>query len=249
MPTPHSQDDIRSYTMQLSNMEMSAQSFHSTPPSMSTPSDGASPFFSSREPGISSVLSPSQPQSTRLSPTLSPPEVGSPAPRGSAARSPNHNPSALSILISSRRTEFDSMSPSSSTGKTPVPYTKIDQIQPAVENTTVDLTLPSAAAPPPKLMSVNRRMSEDYPREVNESSPLLGDVEAPGRFYTSSGEPNGNLSAQKPRFSMKRFASHVELYAMHLLATSVRSLPAVILGVLLNILDGISCMLFSIEST
>jgi len=120
-------------------------------------------------------------------------------------------------------------------GKTPIPRTVIDQNQPRAQDVTVDLTPPL-----PKSTPAARRISEDYLRGVNESSPLLGDVEAPGRFYTSSGQPNGESFPQKQKFSMKRLKSCVEFDAKKLLATSVRSLPAVLLGVLLNILDGIS---------
>jgi SulP family sulfate permease len=67
-------------------------------------------------------------------------------------------------------------------------------------------------------------------------------VEASGQPYTANAhsDPHSASPKLKPFMSVKCVESYIHVDVKGILATSVRSVPAVLLGVLLNILDGIS---------
>ncbi|KAI0702395.1 sulfate transporter family-domain-containing protein [Cerioporus squamosus] len=75
----------------------------------------------------------------------------------------------------------------------------------------------------------------------NESVPLLSDLEANHRTYHANGDSRSEaVGKRSTRGAVKDVASRVARGAGPLATTALRSLPAVILGTLLNILDGIS---------
>lgn len=122
---------------------------------------------------------------------------------------------------------------------------------------------PSAMAPetaPPQMSQVSegsQAISQESRRRYSERSHLLADPEAVRTPYTSNGHaPNGNGHTQPDavgkRTSRGRLSGWGKSVWMksrshdlrHVPATIVKSLPAVLLGTLLNILDGISCAFF-----
>ncbi|KAH9847094.1 sulfate transporter family-domain-containing protein [Lenzites betulinus] len=82
---------------------------------------------------------------------------------------------------------------------------------------------------------------EESPDDTDESVPLLADLEANHRTYNTNGshwpEPLGKRQA---RGVVKDVALRIAQGSGPLFKDALRSIPAVILGTLLNILDGIS---------
>lgn len=241
---PHTQDDIRSYTMQLSGMAMSPKSTtHSIPPSTSPAPESAFIFPSGRlthETAMKSTISLTSQVSSHdsvsidLTSSMTSHETGNTTPRG-AARSPTTNPSGLSLLLSGQRTQPYGASPSSydsSGAATPVARQNIIPEPSRHRPLTIDLS-PSQQKSTPFM-----RLPSENVTEATETSALLGDIEAPGQFYTTNASSD---PPYKSNFSTKRLLSYVQFDAKDVLATAIRSMPAVVLGVLLNILDGISC--------
>lgn len=228
--------------MQLSGLEMSPNSAHSIPPAISTPPDFIFPSVGiSHGPAMTSTVSLSSVASSHgslstmdLASSMYSHEIGTATPRG-AARSPTTNPSGLSILLSGQRAKPDGTTASSFTSgsKTPVPRQNVLSSQDNPEHLIVDLTPPR-----PKPTPVTRYPSERI-SGTTETSALLDDVETPGQFYT--GNVNPQTPPSKAKFSTKKVLSYVTFDVKDVVATSIRSLPAVVLGVLLNILDGVSC--------
>lgn len=94
--------------------------------------------------------------------------------------------------------------------------------------------------------------AQDSRRRYSERSHLLGDVEALRSTYTNGHTTNGNGHAQPEAVGKRTSKGTLAGWGSHLLngahteelkhvpALAVKALPAVILGTLLNILDGIS---------
>ena len=86
---------------------------------------------------------------------------------------------------------------------------------------------------------------EEPERETSdESVPLLADLEANHRTYhtTTNGDSRlGAVGKRSARGAARDFAVRVAKRSAPVAKDALRSIPAVILGTLLNILDGISC--------
>ncbi|RPD58190.1 hypothetical protein L226DRAFT_466264 [Lentinus tigrinus ALCF2SS1-7] len=75
----------------------------------------------------------------------------------------------------------------------------------------------------------------------NESAPLLSDLEANHRTYHANGNSHPEaVGKRSTRGTVKEVASRLARGTGPVAMTALRSIPAVILGTLLNILDGIS---------
>lgn len=118
------------------------------------------------------------------------------------------------------------------------------------------LETPTAERPFPRHEPIQRPPSaghrqssdQDTRSRQSESTPLLGDVEAAQPAYNGNG--NGHASSHLPveavgkrtsRGKLVGWGKRVRPDAIQHIATAGRAVPAVILGTLLNILDGISC--------
>lgn len=93
-------------------------------------------------------------------------------------------------------------------------------------------------------------VSGESSRQPSERSPLL-DVEAAPTPYTSNG--HGQSDAVCKRTSkgvLDRWrGEHPATQLKDVMTTTAHAVPAVILGTLLNILDGISCMFVLFETS
>ena len=146
-------------------------------------------------------------------------------------------PSGLSLLLANRRAEL--LSPSSREAGSPTPLDSSLSI--TRHNEPVDLGTSPPIRVAPKLSG-----PDHSPSQLSEAAPLL--VHNSNISY-SSAEAGLSRPPSKSKFGV-RLASASETACVRsrdLLVTCVRSLPAVLLGVLLNVLDGISCKSF--EST
>ncbi|KAF9652510.1 hypothetical protein BDM02DRAFT_3089083 [Thelephora ganbajun] len=144
-------------------------------------------------------------------------------------------PSGLSLLLANRRVEllgpssrdaFLLSSPDSSLSPAPQP-----------RNEPIDLGTPL----PPVRPSSQMPGPEDPPPQSPEEAPLLTHNTVPHISY-SSVEAGLSRLPSKSKFRIKLASASETAYARSgdLLMTCVRSLPAVLLGVLLNTLDGVS---------
>lgn len=226
---PRSQNDIRAHTMQLSNVAVSSKTSPTSP--LPTPS----PYNQSSSNGVGS-------QTPRMPPAMSQcqPSPGDiPSSFKSAfleAARPNltqqyqtTTPSGLSLLLANRRAEVFNPSsrgegPPSSPGTSPSLTP-----QPRVDFTT---------SPPPVQTNYPERPSH----QLSEGAPLLAQRVDPTVSYSSveAGLPHPIVKSGLG-FKLASASKIARVRSGELLVTCVRSLPAVLLGVLLNILDGVSC--------
>lgn len=250
---PHMADDIRDHTMQLSSRPIQA-------PMMSSPNISQDAFIFP----TSALHSPVEDDHTRLEPlsasissalmmaesmsdlsastsTVSVQRDGVLTPRGR----PSPFQSGISLLRSHQEVQ-EVLGPAESQMPTPV----IRPREFTAEQPILEATPPSAGS---GQMSMSHRSHIVAGREtpVHERRPLLGDVENGHSHYHSVGSaPNGSTSPRKSAWH--RFANtwrHRVLAATksdhwHMSQAPsdvLRALPAVLLGTLLNVLDGISC--------
>ena len=100
--------------------------------------------------------------------------------------------------------------------------------------------LAATSLPPPE---------EEIEQASSERQPLLSDVEAVRPAYGSNGHiSNGPSDPSKPshvtalnRLKTRLLSKDYKATSEYVVSSLVKSLPAVVLGTLLNILDGISC--------
>jgi hypothetical protein len=229
-------------------MEITSKSAHSVPQQSMQGSSNENAFiFPSGVPSTDSkpfsFVSPSNappsqysPSTTNLSPSVSSHRIGSVTPRGTS-HSSCVNPSGLSILLS--RQHCDGTSPSLVTVTTgleaPTPHLPLPPPKKSVDEVTVC---------PSRSVSITPRPASEQQNIPTETSVLLSDVEASPRYYTEAHRPYSQLSKMTSKANLNKITNYVHFSAKDLLTTLIRSLPAVILGVLLNILDGVSCMPF-----
>ena len=239
---PHSQNDIRTHTMQLSNVAISSSKTSHPSPSL-TPSPFEQPLgygsgsqTSMMPPPTSKYQAapgtmPSSFKSTRLE-TVSPNLI----PRTTT-------PSGLSLLLANRRAESLNQSPREV--RLPGSLESSPSLTPQPRNEPVDLSIsPSPIRAPPRTSG-----SEDPSPQLSEEVPLLAHNVVPNTSYSSVEAGLPHLpSMSKFRIRLASASRVARVRSRGLLATCVRSLPAVLLGVLLNILDGVSCKVF-LEST
>jgi SulP family sulfate permease len=102
------------------------------------------------------------------------------------------------------------------------------------------LPLPTSVPVPPSLPTPTA--SHSLPPPATEQTPLLA-VDNPQRATISTKKASyANTLSWKARNLREDFHSAFTVNnAKHTLATGVQALPAVLLGSLLNILDGVSC--------
>jgi hypothetical protein len=271
---PHTQDDIRLSTVQLSNMLMSppavdpvrepsgqlreqdsfifpavGRTFDDSAPSMSLPTVSVSPPRSPESSVHSNDLSASES-------SLASSHAGTRTPKGKPGLS--FKPSGLSLLLASRQEQTTAIpemttDPTALSPSTPTAECQ-DQGEPDISRTPVLSTIHRDDTPPltpHKPKSIHWENLHSSPSNVEgannltEATPLLGTPDGCHPSYFS----NGGLSVHKP----KRGQDFVNWVAGHIreatkleniqysLVTSFKSIPAVVLGSLLNILDGVSC--------
>jgi hypothetical protein len=266
LPIPHSQDTIRTNTMQLSNMVITP--ITGTP--VHTPESFIYPIANYRpksphdrlEPPIPSSLSQSISAENIIdlsaissrSTSISPNDDGVVTPRGQD-KAPLY-PSGLSLLLASRGRE--GAPESADTDKPSTSPTEIESSLASVKSTAAEhpgdlppkdapATETAGLGPSEAIHTVNaismlppftgRRIDSD----LTETAPLLGGSH---RSYHSS--PLAPSKSSKDS-GVLRDAGHFIYESLkpdhlgHVLAVGVKSLPAVLLGSLLNILDGVSC--------
>jgi hypothetical protein len=230
---PRSQNDIRAHTMQLSNVAVSSKI--SLPSPLPTPS----PHNQSPSNGVGS-------QTPRMPPAMSQYQSSLGDTSSSfksmflETTSPNLTqqyqttmPSGLSLsLLANRRAEV--LNPSSRGESLPSSLRPSLSLTPQPHGEHVHPT----TTPPP----VQTHFPERPSPQLSEGAPLLAQRSDPNVSY-SSVEAGLLHQPLKSRFGIKFTSASdiVRARSGQLLVTCVRSLPAVLLGVLLNILDGVSC--------
>ena len=235
---PHTQEDIRDSTMQLSSIPMRSPSSNQGsfifPTSIAhTPTEalpsipGSLPSTTGTEDNDAIDLSLSTPSAHSSQTT----------PRGS------FQPSGLTLLLAQH---LDASAPEAEEETTPTTH-------PADDSRSISTR---SLAP-----QTTDRVDDGRP---SERTPLLVDHDVEGSYFSYTLNGNGhpmahNGQAHEPDAVSKR-ATRGTLAgwgyrAMHVAspknlqdigATAVRSLPAVLLGALLNILDGVSCAFFRV---
>ena len=250
-PAAHTQDTIRDSTMEISSIPLqtpSHLSLHSQE-AFIFPDIGASP----NEEDESGVMSASLTSDLSFkhaedvtdleasTSTLSTqPASGSMTPRAPAGSS---QPSGLSLLLArhEERSRSEAASLIADSG-TPTP--------------TVER--PNLMGAPLSIIeeSQSRHSSEEHARSgpfhdsendsLDESAPLLSDLEANRRTYHTNGDSRPESVCKRDAKGVVRdMTLKVASGSRPLFRDILRSIPAVILGTLLNILDGISCMYHS----
>jgi len=147
-------------------------------------------------------------------------------------------PSGLSLLLANRRTEL--FGPGSREAGLPGSLESSLSPTPQLRSEPIDLS----ASPPPIHTLPN---PEGPSPQLPEEAPLLAHNVVPNISY-SSVEAGLSHPLSKSKFRIKLASASKTACARSgdLLATCIRSLPAVLLGVLLNILDGVSCKFFRV---
>lgn len=263
LPIPHSQDTIRTNTMRLSNMvitPLAGTPVH-TPESFIYPIANYHPKspHERSEPPIPSTLSQSISAENAIdlsatssrSTSTSPNDDGVVTPRG-------HNksaiyPSGLSLLLASRGREGAPDTDKPSTSPTKMDPLPVPTKPTATEHSedpppkVAQATPPAGSGPGEATHMINPISmlppftSRRFDSPLTEAAPLLGGSH---RSYHSS--PSAPSKSSKDG-GVLTHAGHIICEALtpdhlgHVLGVGVKSLPAVLLGSLLNILDGVSC--------
>jgi len=204
--------------MQLSNVAVSS-SKKGHPEPLSTPSPyEQSPSYTaeSQTPKMSSTMAQYQPSLGNISSSFKSMRIESLNPN-LVPQYQTATPSGISLLLANRRAE-----PLSPGSREPGQSGSLESSQP--RNEPIDLSA-SPQTPGPKSPS------------LSEETPLLAHNLVPQTSYS-------NAEAGLPELPSKsKFRTRLVSASRDLLVTCVYSLPAVLLGVLLNILDGVSCKL------
>ncbi len=154
------------------------------------------------------------------------PASGEMTPR--APPSPSQ-PSGLSVLLA-RYDERSRNTPATPIADSATPTPTLER--PAYMGARLSIVRESRIASP----------ASEEPSHSNESVPLLSDLEAGHQSYHTNGhaqpEPVGKRGT---RGAVKDIALRMSKGSGPVLKDGLKSIPAVILGTLLNILDGVSC--------
>lgn len=144
-------------------------------------------------------------------------------------------PSGISLLLANRRPEL--FGPNSRGAGLPASLDSSPSLTPQPRNQPVNLS-------PPSILSQTSGPERPSP-QLSEEAPLLPHNVVPNISY-SSAEAGLSHPPSKSRFSIGLAPTSETACARSgdLLVTCVHSIPAVLLGILLNILDGVSCELF-----
>jgi len=145
-------------------------------------------------------------------------------------------PSGLSLLLANRRAEL--FGPGSREAGLPSSLESPLSPTPQLRSEPIDL----GASPPPIRTLPN---PEGPSPHLPEGAPLLAHNMVPNVSYSSM-EAGLSHPPSKSKFRIELASASKTAFARSgdLLVTCVHSLPAVLLGVLLNILDGVSCKSF-----
>ena len=245
----HSQNTIRNSTMEISSIPLSTRS--STEPARSHDTDSEAFIFPdlATSPPHAHVaeLPPQSAASSVISfrhgedasdleastSTLSTQGAGAVTPR---AHTGTPQPSALSLLLARHDEEVRSGAPSPiADSQEPTPTAERPAWMARTLSTVHEQSVTSRAV---------SHAEEDTARESSdETVPLLADLEANHRTYrTANGDSGPELIGKRSaRGVVKKFGSRMVKQSGPVAKDAVKSIPAVILGTLLNILDGISC--------
>ncbi|KAK7681788.1 hypothetical protein QCA50_015135 [Cerrena zonata] len=245
----HTQEDIRDYTMQLSSLPMQTPAFLAAP----APSEDAFIF-----PSVSHAMESDEidhqhiPSSMSMTSVLTNPsdvvdltaststlstQTGPSTPRLRPSV-----PSGLSLMLS--RTPEDHVG---SSGTVP------DDSQTSTPTVTGRDFISQFPQPPPLPSthipaSTLPRPDEETSHISSERQPLLSDIEAVRPAYGGNNHvSSGPIGPSKPthvtalnKLKTRLLSKDYKATSEYVLASLVKSIPAVVLGTLLNILDGIS---------
>ena len=233
---PLSQNDIRAHTMQLSNVAISSKT--SLPSPLPTPPPCGQPLSNgegSQTPRMQPPMSHYQPSPGDISSSFKSVLLETASPN-LTQQYQTTTPSGLSLLLASRRGEV--LSPSSRGEALPNSLGLSLPLTPQLRGERVDPT----TSPP----IVHTPYPERPVPQLSEGAPLLTQRIAPTVSYSSM-EAGLLHPPSKSGFGIKlgSVSKTVCTHSGELLVTCVRSLPAVLLGLLLNVLDGVSCELLS----
>jgi len=225
--------------MQLSNVAISSKTSHLPPlptpsPYEQSPSYGAE----SQTPRMSPTMSRHQPSPGNISSSFTSMRLETTNQNLTQHQTPT--PSGLSLLLANRRAEL--LSPSSrEVGLSGSPESSLSFI-PQPRNEPIGFSIS-----PPPVRTISQTPEGPSPQLSEEASLLTHNVVH--HISYSSVEAGLSHPPSKSTFKMRLVSASqtVRAHSEDLLVTCVRSLPAVLLGMLLNILDGVSCELF--EST
>lgn len=186
-------------------------------------------------------------------------DVGTITPKGKVVAPPS--PSGLSLLLARRQgypssdethqEGHSSEAPPSDSTQTPT-IEHYRTLPPPVEQ-PLNVESDAPSQPTVSQSPQSTRWEHDPPvlqdeglNDITETVPLLGTREADRIWYTLNGHAHPESGPKSRRGILKTIASHIHRAVKaqnieHSLLTAVNSLPAVLLGCLLNILDGVSC--------
>lgn len=181
---------------------------------------------------------------------------GTETPRDSRGRA--FSPSGLSILLArQRRGEGSSSRPSSNAASNTATPTGQRSVSPLRESRDAREVLVSRALQPAADISFDiepgpstRSRHGTHSTGTSESAPLLADLEASCQpSYTNNNGYGSASTIKRSRLAKDKLFKVAEKLLtvasrdvfQQTLAIAVKSLPAVLLGSLLNILDGVSC--------
>lgn len=164
-------------------------------------------------------------------------QSGTSTPRGGAQRA--ISPSGLTILIARQRKEVTSGESSEAATLTSPRLTHFPEPERQAFVPAMPLAVASAKlAAIASAEDVSTLLPQHF-IEPTETTPLYPDRESTTMGYSSAGGAHDANKCSRAIAKMRSFAKpHV---LSHFLASIVSSLPAVLLGCLLNILDGVSC--------
>ena len=220
---PHAQQAIRDNTMQLSSLSLRSPLASYASDSFIFPTAAGAGDQASIAPSISSAATTDS--ATDL--TASTSSAGTTTPRGRLLRdAAAAEPSGLSLLLAQQSQQLP-------------PQESEDSL--ATPTADRPYKIPTQIIVTDSTPTVVQHVAVD---QFSERTPLL-DVEAAQPSYSSAGVDMGNnLPVSKKDYKgvvyrWKGYSPSVALGGV--LSSAVRALPAVVLGTLLNILDGISC--------
>lgn len=244
---PRAQGSIRDSTMQLSSLPLKSplsvhfsETFIFPTTSLQVPAAGAEDRISIAA-SLSSALTADSASDVLSSSAATASSTNTAAPL-SRERVPSTQPSGLSLLRP-QRAEDEAIPTVTSEESLPTPT--MERPYP----------VPHQHAPlkSSEIAESSHSTAHNPPRRYSERSHLLGDVEALRATYTTNGHTtNGNGHVQPEAVGKRTSKGTLAGWGSHLLkgahteelkhvpALAVKALPAVILGTLLNILDGIS---------
>lgn len=216
--------------MQLSNVAISS-SKTSHPSPLPTPSGcGAE----SQTPRMPPTMSQYQPTPGNISSSFKSMRLETVNPN-LIPRYQTSTPSGLSLLLANR--PVGPLNPSPREVGLPGSLESPLSLTPQTRNESIDLSSP----PPVRVISQTPGF-QGPSRQLSEEAPLLAQHMVHHVSYSSAeaGLPRP-LSKSKFRMRLVSASQTVCVRSGDLFATCVRSLPAVLLGALLNVLDGVSC--------